>query len=93
MTQEDRGITIAKPLAWTVLTALIGGGIWIGLAVQELSEVARRVDRAASRISTLESRATIAERDTAVVATRLDMILGVVERIDARFSKMEDRQK
>ncbi|MFT6772302.1 MAG: hypothetical protein ACJA1L_000006 [Paracoccaceae bacterium] len=90
---KDRGLYIAKPLAWTVLCALIFGGIWVGLQVQTLAEVARRVDRSDTRITALESRAAASERDAAVVATRLDVILGVVERIDARFARMEERER
>lgn len=86
---SERGITLAKPLAWTILTALIVGGFWIGLQVQSLEEVAVRQGRAEARLTALELRQSASERDTAVVSTRIDAILRVVERTDARVARME----
>jgi len=33
---SDRGITMNKSLAWTVLTALVAGGFWVGSSVTAL---------------------------------------------------------
>lgn len=32
---SDRGITINKSLAWSMLVAVVGGGIWLGSVVTE----------------------------------------------------------
>lgn len=33
---SDRGITIAKPLAWTMVTGLVLGSIWVGQTTGEV---------------------------------------------------------
>jgi hypothetical protein len=38
---SDRGITLAKPLAWTILCALLGGGFWMGTQLTETREGVR----------------------------------------------------
>lgn len=86
---SERGITLAKPLAWTILTALIIGGIWIGAQVRSLEEVVRRQERSEARLTALETRQTASEREAAVVSTRMDAILRVALRTDARVARME----
>jgi hypothetical protein len=86
---SERGITLAKPLAWTILTALIVGGVWIGAQIGALEEVVRRLDRTDARVTALETRQTAAEREAAIIATRMEAILRVVERTDARVARME----
>lgn len=35
---SERGITLNKNLAWTILVAVLGGGIWVGVQVTSASE-------------------------------------------------------
>jgi DNA integrity scanning protein DisA with diadenylate cyclase activity len=85
----ERGITISKALAWTILSALLVAGIYAGVRVGALDELIRRQDRDSARLGVLEARQTAAERDVAVIATRLELILRVTERTDARVARME----
>ncbi|MFT6774025.1 MAG: hypothetical protein ACJA1L_001736 [Paracoccaceae bacterium] len=86
---SDRGFTIAKPFVWSMLSAMLVGGIWVGSLRGALEETGRRVDRTEERVSSLEVRQGAAERETAIVATRVELILRVVERTDARVARME----
>jgi len=86
---SERGITLAKPLAWTILVALIIGGIWIGAQVRSLKEVMRRQERSEARITALETRQTASKREAAIVLTRMGAILRVALRTEARVTRME----
>ena len=35
---SDRGITLNKSLAWTMATALVAGGIWVGVQITSTKE-------------------------------------------------------
>jgi hypothetical protein len=35
ITDEDRGLTINKSLAWTMLTGIFAGGLWLGVQLTE----------------------------------------------------------
>jgi hypothetical protein len=55
---SDRGITIAKPLAWTMVTGLILGSIWVG---QTTGQVRGQLDSVASSIDALEATQGVRE--------------------------------
>jgi glucose-6-phosphate-specific signal transduction histidine kinase len=60
---SDRGITLNKSLAWTILAALVGGGFWMGVQMTETREGVRSLearqaeDRAAIRANAVEINA------------------------------------
>lgn len=89
--REDAGLVISRSLAWTILTALIAAGVWIGFQVQHLSGVAHEVRRQDGRIAALEMRVTTSERELAVTAARLGEMLRILERVDDRVARMEQR--
>jgi chaperonin cofactor prefoldin len=76
-------------VAWTVLAGVIGAGFWVGQRTSSIDEIERRQDRSEVRVTALEARQSAVERDVAVIFTRLEEILRVVNRLDARFERME----
>jgi len=85
----ERPFSVSMILAWTVLAGIVGGSIWVGQRTSSLDELERRQDRSEVRVTTLEARQSAVERDVAVIFTRLEEILRVVNRMDARFERME----
>ncbi len=77
--QSERGITLNKTLAWTILVALIGGGIWIGKTV---SEAQTGVENLGQR--QVEDRADIANNRDAIANLRSSNA-----RIDQRLLNIE----
>jgi len=85
----ERPFSVTMIVAWTVLAGVIGAGVWVGQRTSSLDELERRQDRSDVRVTTLEARQSAVERDVAVIFTRLEEILRVVNRMDARFERME----
>lgn len=86
---SDRGITVAKPLAWTILVALICGGLWTGLQVGRVEEVYGRLERVDVRLAAVETRTSATERAQAVADARQEEILRLLERLDGRLARIE----
>jgi hypothetical protein len=75
----DRGITLNKSLAWTVLVTLVGGGFWVGVQVTDL----------ASGLSILENRQG---EDRAAIRDNAAAVNGLRQsnaRIDERLISIE----
>ena len=45
---SDRGITLSKSLAWTVLVFVAGGGFWVGVALSDLTSQSKTTADAVS---------------------------------------------
>lgn len=86
---SERGITLAKPLAWSILVSLIAGVLWIGLQVGKVEEVASRLERFDARLAAVETRAAASEREAAVAAARWEEVLRLLERLDGRVARIE----
>lgn len=52
---SERGITINKALAWTIVTGLVLGGVWVGTTV---ATTAGKIDNLATQITALNSDAS-----------------------------------
>lgn len=81
---SERGITLNKSLAWTILTALVVGGMWVG---QQVGETASSVRTLAER--GIEDRIAIQSNASAINAlrssnARIDEKLVSIERSSAR---------
>lgn len=100
----DRGITLNKSLAWTVLVALLTVAFWIGATVQGLRSSTVDLTEAQADISAAakESRAEVKARDdeqdgrirvleTAAARSdeRMINVLDLFKRIDARLARIE----
>lgn len=82
---SDRGITLNKQLAWTILSALVVGGMWIGSTVTGLQGSTRNLSEAIS-----ETRSTIsAERQSnSALEQRIRILENTSSRQDARFDAL-----
>lgn len=77
---SDRGLTINKALAWTILSSFLVGGMWVGIQVNAASSGMQTI---AERQS--EDRAEIRDNRTAINNLRSSNA-----RIDQRLSGIED---
>lgn len=105
-TSDGRGITLDKSLAWSVLTLIIGVSFWFGtelsgikrdLATAKETQAlfqadwqAQASDRALYRRET-DVRLRSLERDRAADDQRLTSALQLLERIDQRLERIEQR--
>lgn len=86
---SDRGITLNKQLAWTIGTAIVIGGFWIGSTVTGLQTTTARFSS-----DLVESRAAISadiasEKQAAVVLeARVRNLEVSTTRQDARFDAL-----
>ncbi|OOY16709.1 hypothetical protein [Thioclava sp. DLFJ4-1] len=90
---SERGITLNKSLAWTILTALIAGGFWVGSQVTALQSItqdnkARSADQSAE-ITVINNRLRSIETQQARSDEKFSNILGYLTRIDARLERIE----
>ena len=91
----DRGITLSKSLAWTILAGLITGGMWLG---GEIASARRSIDDLKSDLAQFEIRQTEladrmrkVERQEAADLERMTAITTLLTRIDQRLETMERR--
>lgn len=76
---SDRGITINKSLAWTMVAGLLGAGLWLGA---QMAEVKTSLDVLAER--QMEDRNAINENER-----RLNEIRRNEARVDQRLITIE----
>lgn len=87
---DERGITLNKSLAWTIVVAMILGGMWVG--ARDADTKARLItletmtrDRAA-QISNLDGRIRPLENQSEVVRSQLIEIGRGIERIEQQLN-------
>lgn len=92
---SDRGITLNKSLAWTILTVLIGSGFYFGSELRGMSEniksAATVADGAAIERRAIESRVRSLEQSKARDDERFTSILNFMGKIDGRLERIEQR--
>ncbi len=76
---SERGITLNKSLAWTILTGVLAGGIWIGVQVTGAKE----------GIIALESRQTEDRADIRSNTSAINTLRQSNARIDQRLTNIE----
>lgn len=76
---SERGITLNKSLAWTILTALVVGGIWVG----------QQVGETASSVRMLSDRSTEDRRSIQANATAISNLRSSNARIDEKLLNIE----
>ena len=101
---SDRGITLNRSLAWTMLIAILSGAFWAGQTITALQGMSDRNAKAISEIvgsqalDRAESKADLAmiigrigtiEQQQARADERFSNILSYMARIDARLERME----
>lgn len=99
---SERGITLTKSLAWTVLVGIFGGGLWLGVQIATLSTQIEaltstvsiqsdRLEAAESRAEALSRRVSLGEANQARSDERYSSILSYLTRIDTRLERIEQR--
>lgn len=71
---SDRGLTINKGLAWTIVSGLVAAGIWVGIQTATLS----------SGIDALQGDLSAAIQSQAVEANRRDQLAARVRNLEAK---------
>jgi uncharacterized coiled-coil protein SlyX len=80
MEVSDRGVVLNKSLAWTLLVAAVGGGIWVGTQVTDAQE----------GIRTLETRTAEDRAEIKANARQITEIRSFTARTDQRLIAIED---
>jgi len=99
---SDRGITLNKSLAWTVASALVIAGLWVGGQVaslrgetevlsQAINSLRVNINAAEARQTALTVRVRATETSLARQDERLSLILSALNKIDTRLERMERR--
>jgi len=77
--QSERGVTLNKTLAWSILVALVSGGIWLGTVVTE----------AKNGLETLSERDAENRQDIATNRRDIAKLRSSNARIDQRLLNIE----
>jgi septal ring factor EnvC (AmiA/AmiB activator) len=77
--QNDRGITLNKSLAWTMLVGLLGAGVWLGANMTETQEA----------VSTLADRQSEDRQEIRQNARAINSLRNSNARIDERLINIE----
>lgn len=94
---SDRGITLNKSLAWTIATAIIGAGLYLGIAMgnvtTSLEHMGRLSDSAKEVHRRLDERIGALEQSKARDDERFVSILSFMSKIDSRLERIENNRK
>jgi len=80
---SDRGITLTKSLAWTLLVGLVAGGFWVGT---ELAQVQGKVDRLSQQFVDLKDDRALSLSSAEAAASQMTSRIRDLERNEARTS-------
>lgn len=87
---SDRGITLAKPLAWTILVTIIGATYYLGIMVGNLStQQEQLITEFRQEEDQTSDRFTITNTRVAELAGRLRTIESLSERLSANIDNIE----
>lgn len=100
--QSDRGITLTKGLAWTMLGGIFGGGLWLGVQLATLSssiegqagsltQLQAQIAAGVRTQNELDDRVRRLESQQARSDERYSSILSYLARIDTRLERIEQR--
>lgn len=93
--QTDRGIVITKALAWTMITTVLAGGLWVGAQVAsvqtQIEQISIDIERMQLRSVETERRVNINEQADARTEVILQNQTMLLERIDDRLRLLDDR--
>jgi uncharacterized protein YlxW (UPF0749 family) len=80
---SERGVTLNKSLAWTILVTLIGGGIWIGTQVTD----------AKNGVDMLQARQAEDRQDISQNTSAVNTLQSGAARLDQRLISIEQGQR
>lgn len=102
----DRSVTITKSLAWTIISGLVLGSLWLGTSIAALQTTVESLseDRISFRNEIKDEIAALAQRDNETLArvryleqgevrdaARIDEMSRILQRIDERLSSIDQR--
>lgn len=90
---SDRGITLNKGLAWTMLVGLLGGGYWVGTTISDMSGNLRSTGAVLEHLSLegsdRERRIRTLENSLSRADERQNANGALLSRIDGRLERLE----
>lgn len=101
ITTDERGITLNKSLAWTMLVAIISAAFWVGVTVTQLQsdtmnftetmkEVKQTIDDDRAGATAREARIRALERDSAGQAARFESLSSAMAEVKAELRQTND---
>ena len=92
---SDRGLTISKPLAWSMATGLALAALWLGTEVgsirTELRTVNEKVTTTVDRQSVFNRRLGQAEVEAAAASATAQAMSSSLERIEGKLDRIDER--
>ena len=103
---DERGLTITKGLAWTIVTGLVAGGLYVGVTLGAITtsiealqqervefrdQVRDEIAKQSSQVTLMATRVGILERSEAADKARLNEIGRVLARIDRTLTDLNQR--
>jgi len=96
---DERGFTITKSLAWTMIVALITAALWFGV---KLGQVETKLDTLQNQresfsteirreMLTMDTRLRTVERSDAQISQLVRTQTSILERIDSRLTELSRR--
>ena len=89
---SERGITLNKSLAWTILVAVLSGGIWIGVQITAAKEgittLSNRQDEDRQSIRDNSSAINVLRSSNARIDERLIGIESTAQRTETSVSEI-----
>ena len=83
---SDRGITLSKSLAWSVLAFVAGGGFWVGVTLSDLTSQSKTT---ADAVAGLERTLSSERQARASLASRIERLERGAARDDQRLMNIE----
>lgn len=89
---DERGFTITKPLAWTIVVGILSGGIWYGLEQgqtrAQMIDLSEAVQTLKTDLATMETARENLRSEMRREVTALDGRLRSVERSEAQLTEI-----
>lgn len=82
---SDRGITLNKGLAWTIASALVIGGLWVGTTVTSLQSATASLN---ATLIDMKSDFAVADQKDTAIENRIRSLETGATRIDVQFGNL-----
>lgn len=101
ITTDERGITLNKSLAWTMLVAIVSAAFWVGVTVTQLQsdtmnftdtlkDVKESIEADRLGATAREARIRALERDSAGQAARFDSLSSSMAEVKAELRQTNE---
>lgn len=92
---SDRGITLNKQFAYTLLCGFVGVGFWVGVTVTQLGakidHLTQKETERSAQIAALQARLGLLERNESAVSVKLTSIDSSIQEVKSSIDSLNRR--